>query len=199
MDGDLGSSVGLEPARANNAVENRSHQNQKLSNDNVNNDNEPETQESQESFTQQILTQQGNELTQLGNWDDDDENGCGSQSQDNCSCTSPTPIDPLTLPWGRLIPSDGAVGGGGNSNGGGEGMRPSSSSGATDMLPRSPTRAGSVRSTRSSRSPSHPPPPCSAPVQPNSPCINFLGLRNLLASDRFNEYVLGRSVKVREE
>ena len=38
MDGDLGSSVGLEPARANNAVENRSHQNQKLSNDNVDND-----------------------------------------------------------------------------------------------------------------------------------------------------------------
>jgi hypothetical protein len=75
-------------------------------------------QQSQESFTQQLLsmTQTNNELTQLGGEDDmycddddDDNNLRGSQS-----CLSPVaPIDPLTLPWGRLMPV-GAGGGGGS-------------------------------------------------------------------------------------
>ena len=137
---------------------------------------------------------QGNELTQLG-VDDDDDNAALSQGND---CNSPMPIDPLTLPWGRLMP----VGPNNNNTDNGTPQfpsRPSSSRGATEMLPRSPTRAGSI-ATRS-RSPSmsnyRGGGSCDRRYGNYSPpCIQFLGLKNLLPSDRFNEYVLGRSIKV---
>ncbi len=210
---------------------------------------EEEEANTQETFTQQLT--QGNELTQLGvddddDYEDDDAQGGLSQSRD---CHSPlTPIDPLTLPWGRLMP----VGGGGpaataaasiNNDGSttshdannaatAASERPSSSTsrGPTELLPRMPTWACGSRNdiiaTRS-RSPSvvllnggnggsgngtgggdnkksttptlkgeagnyqfHSP-------TTTTPRIHFLGLKNLLPSDRFNEYVLGRSIKVR--
>ena len=130
-----------------------------------------------------------------------------TQSQDGIH--SPTPIDPLTLPWGRLMPvglneeEEGMPPAGGgrdyNNNGGREYNRPNSSRGAKEMLPRSPIRSGS--SVTRSRSPS----PSRKSTggrddsfsQSPTPNVNFLGLKNLLPSDRFNEYILGRSVKVR--
>ena len=133
-----------------------------------------------------------------------------TQSQDGIH--SPTPIDPLTLPWGRLMPvglneegisvnNNSGVGGGGRDNSGGRDYnnRPNSSRGAKEMLPRSPIRSGG--SITRSRSPS----PSrksngerddSFSQSPTTPHVNFLGLKNLLPSDRFNEYILGRSVKV---
>mmetsp|Transcript_825 Transcript_825/g.1706 ORF Transcript_825/g.1706 Transcript_825/m.1706 type:complete len:1233 (+) Transcript_825:106-3804(+) len=159
-------------------------------------EDDDEEANTQETFTQHEMTQ-GNELTQLGVDDDDID---AVQSQD---CNSPTPIDPLTLPWGRLMPvgsnvdSVTAEGGGGN-NAAPFPPRPSSSRGATEMLPRSPTRAGSI-ATRS-RSPSvgggdHGNNSNGNQHHSSPPCIHFLGLKNLLPSDRFNEYVLGRSIK----
>ncbi|KAL9180928.1 hypothetical protein ACHAXT_009733 [Thalassiosira profunda] len=176
-------------------------------------DHHEEEPESQESFTQQLT--QGNELTQLGFDGDDDHDGDAAYSQTQDGCATPTPIDPLTIPWGRLMPVGPHNDGHNNNNMGGQinfQARPSSSRGATEMLPRSPTRMGSA--TTRSRSPS---------VggergggsnlggggnnngsglgggggtsNPSPPSIHFLGLKNLLPSDRFNEYVLGRSVK----
>ena len=157
--------------------------------DNDNDNNQDESQETQETFTQQ-LTQ--NDMTQLGfDSDNDDLEESQTQSQFECS-NSPTPIDPLTVPWGRLMPvglDNNDQGGANNGNGG----RPSSGRGATEMLPRSPLRndasslhegdtmGGQLEGSRQS---------------PSSQSIQFLGLKNLLVSDRFNEYVLGRSVKV---
>ena len=191
-------------------------------------------QQSQESFTQQLLsmTQTNNELTQLGgdddmycDGDDDDNNLRGSQS-----CLSPmAPIDPLTLPWGRLMPVGGGGGGSGplgddnndmaaaggnnkdNDNDNNNELpssRPSSAASsssviqrhATEMLPRSPTSPVTTRSrspstggtgggsenTISSRGRS---------TSPSTMRIQFLGLRNLIPGDKFNEYVIGRSLK----
>lgn len=192
-----------------------------------NNDNN-----TQESFTQQLLsmTQNNNELTQLGVDDDmydddedDDDAGGSSQSQDYCH--SPiAPIDPLTLPWGRLMPVGIGGGGGGSGHNDDGGIdnnydndeadeapsRPSSSSsqqrGPTEMMPRPPTTwgggggYGTGVATRS-RSPSLGGMAVesfsSASQHSPAPRIQFLGLKNLIPSDRFNEYVLGRSVKVR--
>lgn len=204
------------------------HTNTTTNNDNNNNndddnngqeDDDPNN-DSQESFTQHELTMtQGNELTQLGmddDYDDDDDNAGCSQEYYN----SPTPIDPLTLPWGRVMPvgpNNNNTDNNNNNNAAAAAAadgtmaaaaaqfpppppRPSSSSrGATEMLPRSPTRAGSI-GTRS-RSPSVGSEKASGEggggdISP--PCIHFLGLRNLLPSDRFNEYSFGRSAKVRE-
>ena len=136
-----------------------------------------------------------------------------TQSQDGIH--SPTPIDPLTLPWGRLMPVGlneegctttngyGGVGGGRDyNNNGGRDYRPNSSRGAKEMLPRSPIRSGG--SITRSRSPSpgrksgERDDSFSMGIRsPTTPNVNFLGLKNLLPSDRFNEYILGRSVKVR--
>ena len=163
-------------------------------NQNNNNNNQDESQETQETFTQQ-LTQ--NDMTQLGfdsDNDDLDESQQTQSSQFECS-NSPTPIDPLTVPWGRLMPvgldsnehqHQGAMN---NGNGG----RPSSGRGATEMLPRSPLRndAGSPHEGDTVGGLEG-----SSQLSPSSQCIQFLGLKNLLVSDRFNEYVLGRSVKV---
>ena len=135
----------------------------------------------------QTMTQ-GCDLTQLG-LEEDDNDVAPSQSDD---CTSPAPVDPLTVPWGRLMP----VGPGNGSVVAEEAFLPRGcASRAAEMLPRSPSRAGSI-ATRS-RSPSvgshnSPQRVCSS----IPPCVRFLGLRNLLPSDRFNEYVLGRSAKV---
>jgi hypothetical protein len=236
----------------------------------------------QETFTQQLT--QGNELTQLGLDDDDDDDDAGGMSQSR-DCHSPlTPIDPLTVPWGRLMPVGGAAAGpalaaAANANDDGHAnataasssseccttaSRPQSSSsaasssnsssssgvvaalsspspsprGPTELLPRLPTTWAScggsnprsdmnIIATRS-RSPSvvllnggggstdnHNINKSTTPLalggnsgngynttqhqQYHSPTprINFLGLKNLLPSDRFNEYVLGRSIKVR--
>eukprot|EP00581_Thalassiosira_minuscula_P009929 CAMPEP_0183708562 /NCGR_PEP_ID=MMETSP0737-20130205/4837_1 /TAXON_ID=385413 /ORGANISM="Thalassiosira miniscula, Strain CCMP1093" /LENGTH=1283 /DNA_ID=CAMNT_0025936455 /DNA_START=270 /DNA_END=4121 /DNA_ORIENTATION=- len=193
----------------------------------VENDEEEEEQNTQETFTQMT---QGNELTQLCGDDDDDDNALTQEGSSDCH--SPMPIDPLTLPWGRLMPvglnnnnTDGGIahphhGGrmaGAQFSSAAAASRHSSSRGL-EMLPRSPARAGSVTRSRSpsvggsrdhnaaggggggARSSSggdydnH----CGGnhsnnPLSP--PCIHFLGLKNLLPSDRFNEYVLGRSAK----
>ena len=95
----------------------------------------------------------------------------------------------MAASWGRLMPvgsNDSDV----NPPPGDHGGRPGSARGATEMLPRSPGRAGPIATRR--RSPSD----SGHSNGWSPPCINFLGLKNLLPSDRFNEYVLGRSVKV---
>jgi len=167
-----------------------------------------------------MLTQ-GNELTQLGVDDDDDFNAALSQE----GGTSPTPIDPLTLPWGRLMPvgfnhnattnattnatSNATTNANNNAttnantntttnantntvNNTSRNSQPTPRA-ATEMLPRSPTRAGSM-ATRS-RSPSAGSSVACGSGVGGGGSIRFLGLRNLLPSDRFNEYVLGRSAK----
>ena len=68
---------------------------------------EEEEPETQESFTQHEMTQTGNELTQMGLFDDDDDDGnnCNDDEDGENSQQEPM-IDPLTLPWGRLMPMD---------------------------------------------------------------------------------------------
>jgi hypothetical protein len=101
---------------------------------------------------------QTNELTQL--FHDDDES--------NIECNSPTPADPLTIPWGRL-------------------MQQNNHTAALDMTPRSPPGTGSITRSKS--------PSIERGRSPSPVTVTFLGLRNLSPSDRFNEYVLGRSAK----
>ena len=208
---------------------------------------EEEEPETQESFTQHEMTQTGNELTQMGLFDDDDDDcndNDGNDDDDDANSRQPM-IDPLTLPWGRLmpvgsngvvaLPSSGVAGaasaagesstttlGGGNNNNNTaaaaaaaadisisttaaetSSLRPSTR-GAIEMLPRSPeTRTITTRS----RSPSLDNGGRSSSSSNNNTNNNdnsqiddgvvcFLGLKNLLPSDRFNDYVLGRSVKV---
>ena len=76
-------------------------------NDNVDFEEEEEEPETQESFTQHEMTQTGNELTQMGLFDDDDDDGnnCNDDEDGENSQQEPM-IDPLTLPWGRLMPMD---------------------------------------------------------------------------------------------
>ena len=176
-----------------------------------NNDNNDESQNTQETYTQQLT--QNPELTQLGFFDDDDENDCCDDDDDNAAqnLQSPVPIDPLTLPWGRLMPvtldtntngTGGSTANGGLHNGKGNGVtnegggmdnRPSSPSrGALEMLPRPPPTSTSGDCDGGGNAMGGP-----ADKSPNSSqYIQFLGLKNLLPSDRFNEYMLGRSVKV---
>ena len=83
----------------------------------------------------------------------------------------------------------------GGANNGSNGGRPSSGRGATEMLPRSPLRNDAASSLHEGDT-------MGGQLEgggqsPSSQSIQFLGLKNLLISDRFNEYVLGRSVKVR--
>ena len=168
---------------------------------------EPETQE---SFTQHEMTQNGNELTQMGLFDDDDGNDCNDD--DDTNSRQPM-IDPLTLPWGRLMPvgSNGvtlapssAAGGDDNTTvnasnisssaatvaANNTALRPSTRE-AIEMLPRSPeTRTVTTRS----RSPSSENP--NTYNSQNEEGVTFLGLKNLLPGDRFNEYLMGRSAKV---
>jgi len=121
-----------------------------------------------------------------------------TQSQDGIH--SPTPIDPLTLPWGRLMPvglNDEEGMPPPMNNNGGRDYRPNSSRGAKEMLPRSPIRSGSVTRSRSPSPGRKSGERDDSFSQSPTPNVNFLGLKNLLPSDRFNEYILGRSVKVR--
>jgi len=82
-----------------------------------------------------------------------------------------SPINLLTVPWGRLVPSN-------------------NSGGVINLLPRDPLQnIGSVTRSKSLLSPEQP------YVQSGTKSISFLGLRGLKLSDRFNEYVIGRSVQ----
>ena len=205
--------------------------------------------ETQESFTQHEMTQTGNELTQMGLFDDDDDN---DQHEDTNS-RQPM-IDPSTLPWGRLMPvgscnnatssangdssmADDDAGLNHNHNGDNTTstdnaaaapviptttLRPSTRE-AIEMLPRSP-ETRTITTTALTRSHYSPPAAAAAAAaaaavlsksndnddnnynkdnfeeqqQQEEGGITFLGLKNLLPADRFNEYVLGRSVKVRK-
>ncbi len=205
-------------------------------NDNDNNDDnieeeeeEEEEPETQESFTQHEMTQTGNELTQMGLFDDDDDiDNCngdddGDDQDGNDNSRQPM-IDPLTLPWGRLMPvgsnepspnanttsttfadmngtaSSAAYTAGPLNNNAATtaaatttSIRPSTRE-AIEMLPKSPETKTITRSSGQ---------PAAAEATNNNTNysqdegITFLGLKNLVCSDRFNEYVLGRSVKVR--
>lgn len=196
--------------------------------DNIEEEEELEEPETQESFTQHEMTQTGNELTQMGLFDDDDDDDNCNDDQGNDNSRQPM-IDPLTLPWGRLMPvgsnepspnTDNTHHNNGGINGttttaaaysAGVGplntnvttasaptttsIRPSTRE-AIEMLPKSPE----TRTITRSRSPSIG--DAAEATNNNSNYsqdegITFLGLKNLVCSDRFNEYVLGRSVKVR--
>eukprot|EP00574_Skeletonema_japonicum_P001056 CAMPEP_0201741886 /NCGR_PEP_ID=MMETSP0593-20130828/47038_1 /ASSEMBLY_ACC=CAM_ASM_000672 /TAXON_ID=267983 /ORGANISM="Skeletonema japonicum, Strain CCMP2506" /LENGTH=1254 /DNA_ID=CAMNT_0048236225 /DNA_START=144 /DNA_END=3908 /DNA_ORIENTATION=+ len=183
-------------------------------NDNV--DFEEEEPETQESFTQHEMTQTGNDLTQMGLFDDDDGNDCNDDDDDDANSRQPM-IDPLTLPWGRLMPvgSNGValpaaasavtqpLGGGednpavASTSAATSSLRPSTRE-AIEMLPRPPES----RTITRSRSPSLDTSSAAAKTDDNDDGnsqhedgLTFLGLKNLLSSDRFNEYVLGRSAK----
>lgn len=212
--------------------------NQCASNDHCHKNNEApqQQQQSQESFTQQLLsmTQTNNELTQLGGDDDmycDDDDDGDNNLRGSQSCLSPmAPIDPLTLPWGRLMPVGAGAGGGGplgddnndvaaaggSHNNGNDNdnnnetpsSRPSSAASlssvvqrhATEMLPRSPTSPVTTRSRSPSMGGGGGPRAENIisrgrSTSPSTMRIQFLGLRNLIPGDIFNEYVIGRSLK----
>ncbi len=183
---------------------------------NGNVDFEEEEPETQESFTQHEMTQTGNDLTQMGLFDDDDGNDC-NDDDDDANSRQPM-IDPLTLPWGRLMPvgSNGValpaaasavaqpIGGVednpavASTSAATSSLRPSTRE-AIEMLPRPPES----RTITRSRSPSLDTSAAAAKTDDNDDGnslhedgLTFLGLKNLLPSDRFNEYVLGRSAKV---
>jgi len=161
--------------------------------DGLNDESDPLEGQTQETFTQHELSQTNGDLTQLGI--DDDE----SDDERKNPCCSPAPIDPLTLPWGRLMPV--AL----NNNPDIRNFDPKSKSGETnsnhprgialEMTPRSPTRSSSI--TTRSRSPLASSEKKSLGEQSvdTTPHVNFLGLKNLRPSDRFNEYIVGRSVR----
>ena len=199
--------------------------------DNNNNvDFEEEEPDTQESFTQHEMTQTGNELTQMGLFDDDDDdddgNNCNNDEDGENSQQEPM-IDPLTLPWARLMPVGSNNGSGDNismtnysSTAGTNATTTTAASSATttslqrpstrepiEMLPRPPES----RTITRSRSPSldngrlsNENKDCNSSSGGNNSQNNedygltFMGLKNLVPSDRFNEYVLGRSVKVSE-
>jgi hypothetical protein len=195
-------------------------------NDNDNNNDiieeeeeEEEEPETQESFTQHEMTQTGNELTQMGLFDDDDDDNCNDDGDQDGNDNSRQPmIDPLTLPWGRLMPvgsnepspnttnattsttfadmngTAAYTAGPLNNNAATTtaatttSIRPSTRE-AIEMLPKSPETKTITRSSREEGTNNN-----SNYSQDEG--ITFLGLKNLVCSDRFNEYVLGRSVKV---
>ena len=211
------------------------HQQQQILEENNDNDNnndiieeeEEEEPETQESFTQHEMTQTGNELTQMGLFDDDDDddncNGDDGDDQGNDNSRQPM-IDPLTLPWGRLMPvgsnepspntttstttfadmngtaaaTAAYTAGPLNSNAATTAaaatttsIRPSTRE-AIEMLPKSPETKTITRSSRDEGGTN-----TNNTNYSQDEGITFLGLKNLVCSDRFNEYVLGRSVKVR--
>ena len=199
-------------------------------NNNVNIEEEEEEEpETQESFTQHEMTQTGNELTQMGLFDDDDDddncNGDNDDDQDGNDNSRQPMIDPLTLPWGRLMPvgsnepspnttstttsfadingtaaATAAYTAGPLSNDAATtaaaatttSIRPSTRE-AIEMLPKSPETKTITRSSRDEGTNNN-----NDNNYSQDEGITFLGLKNLVCSDRFNEYVLGRSVKVRD-
>ena len=186
---------------------------------------EEEEPETQESFTQHEMTQTGNELTQMGLFDDDDDDNCNGgdddDQDDNDNSRQPM-IDPLTLPWGRLMPvgsnepspnttsttfadmngtaaataayTAGLLNNNAATTAAGAtttSIRPSTRE-AIEMLPKSPETKTITRSSRDEGTNNN-----NDNNYSQDEGITFLGLKNLVCSDRFNEYVLGRSVKVR--
>ena len=144
--------------------------------------------DTQESFTQQILTQTQADLTQLGCDDGGYDDPFASQCTQGGGIggQTPVPVDPLSVPWGRLMPvggnNDGAIG----DRSGGSGTRL-----AAEMLPQPPERGkdggdgGGEENDSDGRSRTPPP----------NEGVSFLGLRGLRPGDRFNEYSIGRSAK----
>ena len=152
------------------------------------------------------LTQNLNESTQICDEDDDmndnDDNGIHGLS-------SLTPLNPLDVPWARLVPYHGGGGNSGatyddnnnnddninnnnnnnNNNINNNSGRNTVSSDPIDLLPRDPIRhIGSATRSRSIINNEY-----TAADNSNNGIISFLGLHDLRASDRFNEYVIGRS------
>ncbi|EJK58898.1 hypothetical protein THAOC_20945, partial [Thalassiosira oceanica] len=143
---------------------------------------------SQESHTQQILTQTQADLTQLG-CDDAPDDPFASQCTQGGGCggQTPAPVDPLSVPWGRLMPV-----GAGSDGGNGCGVDGARHGRAAEMLPQPPEarrgKGGGGEKDGGSRQQSQLTPPPDAGV-------SFLGLRGLRPGDRFNEYTIGRSAK----
>jgi serine/threonine protein kinase len=132
---------------------------------------------------QGIDSQTQNELTQCME-DFEDTQDPFSQSQSQHAFIAETPIDPLTIPWGRLVP------------------HANHSRTSYELFPRRPLEhVGSA--TRSRSTPQRiadvvtaSTAACSSSSSLNDYCgINFIGLRNIRPFDRFNEYVIGRSRK----
>ena len=153
-----------------------------------------------------LLTESQSQIELTQNIDDFEDcctQDANTQTETQLSQRPESPIDPLTIPWGRLIP---------------QGQNAGKSRPMTDFFPRHPLR--NVGSSTRSRSitPSHldsefglstPPPSgrksyhdkvgtsatCQTPPMNQSQGINFIGLENIKPYDRFNEYVIGRSKK----
>ena len=144
--------------------------------------------DTQESFTQQILTQTQADLTQLGCDDGGYDDPFASQCTQGGGIggQTPVPVDPLSVPWGRLMPVGGNNDGNCASQSGGSGTRL-----AAEMLPQPPERGkdggdgGGEENDSDGRSRTPPP----------NEGVSFLGLRGLRPGDRFNEYSIGRSAK----
>lgn len=142
---------------------------------------------------QGIESQTQNELTQCME-DFEDTQDPFSQSQSQHAFIAETPVDPLTIPWGRLVP------------------HANHSRTSYEFLPRRPLEfVGSATRSRST------PPAASTATGSSdhfhgvgagggggllvsspfasSKGIRFMGLRNIRPFDRFNEYVIGRSRK----
>eukprot|EP00978_Attheya_sp_CCMP212_P037059 scaffold172237_cov52-Attheya_sp.AAC.2 len=106
-----------------------------------------------------------NELTQLA-------------ESEELQCTPPPPqppVNPRTIPWGRLIPCS-------RNNVVGSSSNPEAlNGGGIDLLPRDPPLSGKTRS----RSPS----------SPSAHGYTYLGISGLNSGDSFNQYDIGRSKK----
>ena len=114
-----------------------------------------------------------NELTQMADMDE-----CEELSFASPPCASPdAPINPLDIPWGRLVPCR-RGGDFGNAK--------------IDLFPRDPIPNLRSAATTRSKSLEY---QQQQQQQHLEKGISFLGLHNLKASDRFNEYVVGRSAR----
>ena len=144
-------------------------------------------------FHQDIFTQSQNELTQLCETGDDSTLGGNISPTNNLP-----PISPLNLPWGRLIPCSRHVEAAAvtlnhdsdnnkdTDNTPGRGKVIANPGGGIDLFPRNPLSDSRLKQQQQQLD-DLPPPPAKT--------IQFLGLEDLQASDRFNEYVMGRSLK----
>jgi len=173
---------------------------------------EPFVSVHQSQDMQGIESQTQNELTQcVEDFDDNTQDPFSfSQSQSQHAFIASTPIDPLTIPWGRLVPHT-----------------HHSSRTSYEFLPRRPLEyVGSATRSRSTPPPNNhnhnnnigdggsgggggflldsslSPPLASTSTSTSTSTalntgkgINFMGLRNIKIYDRFNEYIIGRSRK----
>ena len=122
------------------------------------------------------------ELTQMADLDD----GTGMTPM---SPRSPyEPVDLRNVPWGRLIPcAGGGAGAGAGAGAGGGGLEANptareNGAGGIDLFPRDPLQPAPLPSSSSSSASA-------------AAAVPFLGLAALRPSDRFNEFVLGRSAR----